>query len=185
MTTEVLPGVPGSTETGWSPTEDGITIEEWTSQVERVQTYEGSVLWVIGDMLNFGEAHFGEEYYQGFKFHYEPSTIRRARNICAEFPPARRRKNVGIWKHEVVMAADYQVQEEVLTKADDVETGGLTAKEMAAEREKIEQGDHGKPETVEPDECPTCGAENAHWKRVPAEMSSRAGTAKRGHLKAV
>lgn len=176
--------IPEADELGWQPPEDGISPEAWERRIKRAQLVERSILWVIGDLLNWGEDHLDDDYYQGFEFHYEPKTIERARKICRAFPRARRRPFVSIWKHEVLAPRHIprEVQDAILDEANDIEYGGLTMKEIHARKEDYEQG--GKAEKIPaPPECPTCGSSNEHWTRIPPEV--RTPLPGERHLRAV
>lgn len=193
MTQEYLPGIPGSTETGWVPPADGFTKEDIVGWLGQLQGKMEAIWWNLGDMMNAGEITLDDEIYQAYLVHYEEATIRRVRRVCAAYPMGKREApHVSIWKHELLLTSRIteDQKEEILAKAADTIEGGSTFKEMRAEIEEAEQTPFGEPERITggtfdaAPECPTCGAESAHWHRVPAELSSRE-PAKRGHLKAV
>lgn len=195
MEQEYLPGIPGSTARGWVPPEDGFTKKEIIEWLEKLQGKMEAIWWNLGDMMNAGEIVLEDEIYQAYLVHYEESTIRRVRRVCSEYPMDKRQAPaVSIWKHELLLTPriSQEKKDEILGDAAETIEGGLTFKEITARIEEAEQEEFGSPETITggvfdtAPECPTCGADDKHWKRVPAEMSSRSkDTARRGHLEAV
>lgn len=192
MAEEYIPGIPGSTATGWVKPDD-FTREDIVRCLGNLQGKMEAIWWNLGDMMIAGEITMGDEIYQAYLVHYQPKTIERVIKVCRAYPIGKRQAPaVSIWKHELLVTdrIPEHVKEEILGEAAELEEGGLTFKEMNARIERAEQVEFGEPETITggtfdaAPECPTCGADSEHWQRVPAEMSSRE-KARRGHLKAV
>lgn len=193
-TQEYLPGIPGSTEIGWIPPDDGFTKEDIVEWLGKLQGKMEAIWWNLGDMMNAGEITMGDEIYQAYLVHYEEKTLQRVRKVCAAYPIGKREApHVSIWKHELLCTNRIPEDKklEILSEAADTNEGGLTFKEMNARIEVAEQETFGEPEKITggvfgtAPECPTCGSASEHWQRPPAEYSTRGGTKKTRHLEAV
>src|SRR5262245_7373505 len=89
-----LPQGVSLTPTGLQFNED-LSFESWESIGTRLRSVEKSVLWWIGDWVNFGERKYGEKYSEALEAtEYSYETLRAAGWVAGQIETVRRRTNV-------------------------------------------------------------------------------------------
>lgn len=87
---------------------DDLQYDEWQQYGEQLRMIEGSVMWWIGDWLNYGEKRYGETYSQALEAtEYSYNTLAQAKRIAAAYEPCRRLQSLS-WSHhqEALSASD-------------------------------------------------------------------------------
>lgn len=78
--------------------------DEWLSVGEMLKAAEKSVLWWIGDWLNYGERTYGETYAQVVNpKEYSNGTLRNAKWVAGRIELSRRRDSLP-WSHHYEVA---------------------------------------------------------------------------------
>lgn len=99
--------------------------------------YSGAVvdgLWLLGDLLTWGERVLGESYAQVLdKVRYAPKTIKDASWVSTIFPPSRRHKLLTFNHHKIVAGLEPKDREELLHEA---ETEELSTRELSDLKKK-------------------------------------------------
>ena len=123
---------------------DHLNYEQWESLGMTLRTMEGSVLWWIGDWINYGERKYGEMYSQALdSTDYERGTLRKAKYLSSKIEMFRRR-NLS-WSHHMEVAKlEPEQQDHLLVKA---ETEKLTCKQL---REEVRREALPEPEELKP-----------------------------------
>ena len=82
-----------------------MTFEQWQQAGDALKLAQGSVLWWIGDWLNYGERKYGEKYSQALNAtDYEYQTLADAKYVASRFELSRRRENLSWSHHREVVA---------------------------------------------------------------------------------
>ena len=91
--------LPGTfTDVGYSPVE-GMQFDEYERAFGALRAFHKAILWALGDLLNYGEAHYGERYAQVVDAtDYDIDTLTRAQRLARIFPSERRRADLS-WGH--------------------------------------------------------------------------------------
>lgn len=135
-------GLPGTlTRTGWD-IPDGILFEEWERAYRALSSVGRSVLWWVGDCLNYGERTYGETYAQALDAtDYEYQTLRNAKWVAGRVGLSSRKDNLSFAHHLQVASLSPDAQARWLDQA---ESEGLTVAELRAavqrEKRRIEYG---------------------------------------------
>lgn len=187
MTTDALPGIPGSTDTGWIPPED-LSRDEYLANVKAAKRIRGAIPFVIGDLLIHGEDKMGEDHYQAFsEVDYTDKVIKRIVKVCRAYPHEERRPKVSFWQHEMLLTGritDHK-REEIFEEIENTEDG-MTDVRVGEKIRGAEQGEHGEPAYTDEDYCPACGALSTYWEKPPTEFYEPSEAAKDiSHLRAV
>ena len=75
------------------------TYADWETFGKMLATVSGSIMWFLGDWINFGEAKFGEKYTQAMNFtKYDYGTLANAAYCCRKYEPKDRRPRLS-WRH--------------------------------------------------------------------------------------
>lgn len=94
------------TRTGLSIPE-GIEFERWEEIGKQLKLIEGSVLWWIGDWLNYGESKYGETYSQALEAtDYSYDTLKQAKRVSARYEMGNRLPNLSWLHHRDALGAD-------------------------------------------------------------------------------
>ncbi len=94
------------------------SFEEWQQAYAFVERAEQSVMWWIGDLLNYGETHYGEVYTQamdatGLKY----QAVADAKWVAGAIEFSSRDENVGFYHHKAVAPFPPGEQKKWLAKA--------------------------------------------------------------------
>lgn len=85
---------------------ESTTFEEWQAAGEQLKLIQGSVLWWVGDWLNFGETRYGEKYTQALDAtSYSYQALADAKYVAGKFEVSRRRENLTISHHREALSA--------------------------------------------------------------------------------
>lgn len=94
------------TRTGLSIPE-GVEFERWEEIGKQLKLIEGSVLWWIGDWLNYGESKYGETYSQALEAtDYSYDTLKQAKRVSARYEMGNRLPNLSWLHHRDALGAD-------------------------------------------------------------------------------
>lgn len=93
----------------------GMTYEDWEREAKAVQCQHRAMMWHLGDVMNFGQEHFGELFAQAVETYCEDS-IQRAMRVCRAFPPQRRRP-IGFSFHQSIVPWTERDQDQILDEA--------------------------------------------------------------------
>lgn len=97
---------------------DKITYADWLDNVKRFVMIERSHQWHLGDLLNFGEAKFGDKYHQVINdFGVDGQTIANWKWVANKVPPNVRRKDLTFQHHMNVAKLEPEDQAKWLEKA--------------------------------------------------------------------
>lgn len=137
-------------------------LPSWNECVEHLanlRTAEIAVQLCIGDLLNFMEAQWGEDWTQAVDaFDYNVRSLGNMKSVARAFPPTRRRENIPYTYYQAIQGLSEEEQERLL---DMVETENLHVRHL---RNKVRalKGEKGEawacihnPITV----CALCGEE--------------------------
>jgi N6-adenosine-specific RNA methylase IME4 len=106
------------------------TYEEWERAGQAIRYMEGSVMWWVGDWLNYGEATYGEAYAQAVEttgLTYQ--TVADAKWIAKAVRFSSRKESLTFGHHRVIAALPPESQAELLGEA---ERERLTIKQLTA-----------------------------------------------------
>ncbi len=121
----VLPGKP--TPTGLVLPDD-LTFQDWEQVGEVLQRMSGSIMWWVGDWLNYGHRKYGETYAQAVTATgYAVETVRQAAWVADRVETVTRRNGLSWSVHRAVAALDTAAQVHWLDKA---EAEGWTEQEL-------------------------------------------------------
>lgn len=86
---------------------EGVSFEQWEAIGSQLRVMEGSVLWWIGDWLNYGEKSYGETYAQALDAtDYDVGTLRNAKWVASQFELSSRDDNLSWTHHRFALAAE-------------------------------------------------------------------------------
>lgn len=138
--------------------------EVWREATESWISVSESVEIVVGDLLQFGEARYGDDFAQVIG--RSERTLDNWKSICSRVPRANRQAGLGISHLSAVKSLPPQSQQEWLEKAapeSEGERPRMTVRELS---EAVRESEHGKAEEAETEPCPTCSGAG----RIPVEM---------------
>lgn len=137
--------------------------EVWRAATEGWIEASESVQIIVGDLLNFGETKFGDDFAQVIG--RSERTLQNWKSICHRVPMSRRREGLEISHLSAVKSLPPEDQEKWLEKAapeSEGERPKMTVRELS---EAIREEEHGKPEKAETEPCPACQGSG----RIPVE----------------
>ena len=86
---------------------EGTDFDHWQEIGEQLKTIEGSVMWWIGDWLNFGESHYGETYSQALEItEYDEGTLRNAKWVADQYEMSLRNDNLTWHIHRIAIGSE-------------------------------------------------------------------------------
>ena len=92
--------------------DDGLPFETWEKHVEQAKEINKFSLWILGDLLNYGERNYGEMYSQVLdEFDYTNKTLRNAKWISSKIEMSRRRDNLDFAHQAEVASLDPELQD--------------------------------------------------------------------------
>ncbi len=121
------------------------TLEEWREAMLIVNRCNASAMWWLGDMLNFGEASYGElSSQEDGDGKYDYKTLRQARWVCNQIELSRRLDILSFGHHDAVASLPPAEQSKWLREA--------ASCEWSVSRLRKETADARAAEAIE--ECP-------------------------------
>ena len=115
------------TRTGLTITGD-MPYERWEFLGQKLREFEGSVMWWIGDWLNYGEAAYGEKYSQALETtDYAYRTLAQAAWVAKAVQFSSRLENLSWSHHQEVASLEPDEQDAILGKATE---HGMSRKEL-------------------------------------------------------
>ena len=86
--------------------EDNLSFENWQKLGEQLRLMEGSVMWWIGDWLNYGETKYGETYQQALDATDKSyQQLANAKLVSSKYEISRRRENLSFSHHQDALGA--------------------------------------------------------------------------------
>ena len=105
-----------------------LTFKEWENEIKAVTAARWQTAWKLGDLLNYGEREYGEQYAQALDAtHYEYNTLAKFKHVAARFQSLRRRKSLSWSHHEAVASLPPKEADKWLENA---EIGGWSRAEL-------------------------------------------------------
>src|SRR5438552_1857938 len=96
------------------------SFEQWVECGEYLQFLNGSIHFLIGDWLNYGERKWGERYKEALeKTGYDYQTLRNDKWISSRVPADRRRPDLTFDHHQTVADLPAEEQEDLLSTAEE------------------------------------------------------------------
>lgn len=113
-------GIPGRLDRCHLELPEGLRFDHWAKIGRSFRNLETSMLWWIGDWLNYGEAHYGTRYEtvldQGDNS-YSYGTLRNCKSIAQKFPLSRRCDKLTFSHHAAVSSLPEKEQDRLLSDA--------------------------------------------------------------------
>lgn len=111
--------------------------QEWEAVIVQLKSIQGAIQWWLGDLLNYGEARYGETYSQVLDAtEYEYQTLANFKYVAGRIPPERRKKSLSFSHHVEVASLEPPLQEELLREAENL---GLSTKELRKRVKEVKQ----------------------------------------------
>jgi hypothetical protein len=124
------------------------SFDQWYRAVVEAKALGACVLWVLGDLLTFGEQRYGEQYSQALEAaDFADETLRVAAWVAKAFPPEKRVAPVPFSFYRTVAALPQPKALELLEQAD---SEGWTRQVLALEVKKIKEPEPVTRVTDEP-----------------------------------
>jgi hypothetical protein len=126
--------------------------EEWAEVGPGLSRIGRSIVWAIGDWLNYGEVKFGEKYSQAASdTGYDPGYLASLAWVSRAVEPSRRREKLGWSHHQAVAGLEAEQQTEWLLRA---EQKGWTRAELrdqlaSKRKKKLKNMDDGEKPSAE------------------------------------
>lgn len=115
----------------------GLSLEEWKEIGVPLLDAGQSLMWWIGDWMNYGELEYRESYAQATAVTgMDYQTIANAKWVCERVEVSRRRENLSFGHHASVAALDRRSQTQLLNRA---VKEGLTVQALRAEVKRINE----------------------------------------------
>lgn len=109
--TDLIPATHGELKRNELKLVDGLELNEWKRIGHKFGECQDSVMWWLGDWLNYGERSYGEKYSEARKifceegegeFSYKDQTMRVAAYVAGRIPPLIRVNNLSFGHHRLV-----------------------------------------------------------------------------------
>lgn len=137
-----------------SVTDPNLSLEDWEATLRAAGEIKRAMSFVIGDLLLFGSARYGERYSQGMDATgLAYSTLSTYVYVCEHVPQSRRRQALGFGHHKAVAALEPADQKKWLDKA---EEEGLTREQL---RDRIRESSSRDENLKPPPKQEVLGAE--------------------------
>lgn len=93
-------------------------LEDWAGPLQFALWVQRASPWWIGDMLNWGDAHFGEEFSQVCEGHVSADMLQRYESVARRVPPENRLASLSWSAHAAVARLPHDRQRVMLSKAE-------------------------------------------------------------------
>lgn len=105
-------------------------IEEWLRRFADLRNAHDALLWCLGDMLNYGEAAYGEKYAQAIELTgYDPDYLRNVAYVARQVDLSLRSDDLR-WSHHRVLAAKWITRQDKARIIDQAAKSGMTVQEV-------------------------------------------------------
>jgi len=94
-------------------------LEEWSEPLLAAIWCQRASPWWIGDLLNAGDARFGEAFSQACQGHVSSEMLQRYESISRRVPRENRRPSLSWSAHAAVARLPYNEQREMLKRAEE------------------------------------------------------------------
>lgn len=128
------------TRMGIADYDRNVTFEECQRLYEACETFEGSLDWIRGDLLNLTEAKYGQSYSQLLD-QGSYSRLSKAKWVSSRFEFCRRRKNLPFSHHEAVTSLEPHEQDRLLDMAERQKMSVKTLREAVRGYKKLMAGE--------------------------------------------
>ena len=91
----------------------GATLEDWERHAPELFEMQRYVPWWIGDMVVYGEAQYGDDFWQAVPLGVSESMISRFAGMARKYPPGERVPGVS-WSHH---AAALRIEDKMLRRS--------------------------------------------------------------------
>jgi hypothetical protein len=113
-------------------------VEEWLGPLQFAIWCQRASPWWIGDLLNAGDARFGEAFSQACQGIVSPDMLQRYESVARRVPPRNRRAGLSWSAHAAVARLDPDQQREILDRA---EENGWNSEELRVQvRKQLKEG---------------------------------------------
>ena len=92
-------------------------LEDWAGPLQFALWCQRASPWWIGDLLNWGDAHFGESFSQVCEGSVSGDQLQRYESVARRVPPQNRRPDLSWSAHAAVARLSNQDQREMLRRA--------------------------------------------------------------------
>jgi len=122
--------------------------EKWETIFTQLRQLQKALPWFIGDLLHYGEMHYGETYAQAVEeTGHSVQTLTNYKSVCGRVPPEVRTPDLTFSHHALVAALPVDEQKVWLAKA---VTESMSTQELREElREEVEAIYEPEPEHME------------------------------------
>ena len=137
--------------------------EVWREATEGWIEASESVQIIVGDLLNFGEAHYGDDFAQVIG--RSERTLQNWKSICNRVPISSRREGLEISHLSAVKSLPPEKQEEWLERAAPDQVGMAPRMSTRELSEAIREEENGPSEVMDTVRCPACSGAG----RIPVD----------------
>jgi hypothetical protein len=109
-------------------------VEQWMGPLQFAIWCQRASPWWIGDLLNAGDARFGEAFSQACQGIVSPDMLQRYESVARRVPPANRRQGLSWSAHAAVARLTTQQQRIILDQA---EENGWNSEQLRVEVRKF------------------------------------------------
>jgi hypothetical protein len=113
-------------------------VEEWLAPLQFAIWCQRASPWWIGDLLNAGDARFGEAFSQACQGIVSPDMLQRYESVARRVPPRNRRAGLSWSAHAAVARLHPDQQRQILDQA---EEQGWNSEEMRVQVRKFLQNE--------------------------------------------
>lgn len=126
------------------------SIEDWIAPLQFALWCQRASPWWIGDLLNAGDAQFGEAFSQACEGQISGEMLQRYESIARRVPRENRRPRLSWSAHAMVARLSHADQRRLLALA---EENGWTSEQLRQRVRRFQKtGQAGNPDDVTPDE---------------------------------
>ena len=108
-------------------------LDEWEGPLQFALWCQRASPWWIGDLLNAGDAAFGESFSQVCEGYISGDQLQRYESVARRVPPRNRRENLSWSAHAVVARLSGEYQRQMLKQAEEL---GWTSEELRKQVQK-------------------------------------------------
>ena len=125
-----------------------VPYDQWEAIFTQLRQIQNALPWYIGDLLQYGEAHYGETYAQAVEeTGYSVQTLTNYKYVSGHVPPENRKATLKYTHHALVAALPVDEQKVWLEKAENEHMDTQALREEL--REEVEAIYEPEPEHME------------------------------------